>query len=278
MEPTVIVQDTGSAEWNLDGTFRSTELPVMVINPPSGGKSAALQLVIDAVPSRIKNLPLSYIRFDDYDSDGNINMIAVYEKDGEGSSDEPVEESESTISINGGGGTAHVTEALGVQTLLFNDSGRNFKEITAIGWNGKYGDDSEIAGVDTIAANPRLVITKNIRASKLTTAYIRRLLRLVGTVNSSSFKGWDRGEVLFEDFSYSAPDDNSASVPVTFNFAVRMNENNYSYGGKTISKLGWEYVWGISEKKNNSGVTDMKTTAAWKAQIYPFADFSGLGL
>lgn len=276
METKVIVQNNGSAEWNLDGTFRSTEIPVLIINP-IGGKSAAVQLVKDNVPEVVDSLPLSYIRFDDYDSDGNINMVAVYEKNGDKNSDDE-SDPESTISITGGGGTSHITEALVEQTLLFNDSNKRHRPPeTAIGWNGKSGAESEVSGVDIVSANCRLVITKDMSVSKLTTSYIRKLLKMIGTVNSGKFKGWDRGEVLFEDFSYSAPDSGQKRVTVTFNFAIQMNEENFYYAGHTISKLGWEYVWGMTEELNNEKF-GLKTVRAYKAQVYPFADFSAIGV
>ena len=278
METQVIVQNNGSAEWNLDGTCRSTELPVLIINP-QGGKSAAVQLVVEAVPPDVDGLPLSYIRFDDYDSDGNINMIAVYDSEGAGGDDNSEEEAQSTISITGGGGSSHVTEALTENTVIF-DEGRIKKHPRyGIGWNGKNGTDSDVAGVDTVAPNCKLVITKKFKVSALTTAYIRKCLKLIGSVNNSSFKGWERGEVLFEDFSYSVPD-NAKKIDVTFNFAIQMNEKNYDYKGHKISKLGWEYVWGITDTvvNRNTNRKELKMVSAYKSQIYPYADFSGLGL
>jgi hypothetical protein len=237
-----------------------------------------VQLVKDNVPESIDSLPLSYIRFDDYDSDGNINMVAVYETNSTGGSDNQEDDPESTISITGGGGTSHVTESLVEQTLLFNDSNKRHRHPgTAIGWNGKSGTESEVTGVDVVSANCRLVITKNMSVSKLTTSYIRKLLKMIGTVNSGKFKGWDKGEVLFEDFSYSAPDSGQKRVAVTFNFAIRMNETDFSFAGRRISKLGWEYVWGMTEEFHND-IIGLKTVRAYKAQVYPFADFSAIGV
>ena len=280
MENQVFVQNNGSAEWNLDGTCRSTELPVLIINP-TGGKSAAVQLVKKSVPPSIDGLPLSYIRFDEYDSDGNINMVAVYDSKSEDNTSDDVDEPESTISVNGGGGSSHVTEAL-AQTELFNDSQIKNDPKLRVGWNGKKGADSEVTGVDIIAPNCKLVITKKMRISSLTTSYIRKCLKLIGKVNASSFKGWEKGEVLFEDFSYTLPDNADKKVDVTFNFAVQMNESGYSYHGRTISKLGWEYVWSMTEevKTENEGEkkTELKTVSAYKAQVYPFGNFSSLGL
>ena len=272
----IFVQNNGSAECNLDVTCRSTELPVLVINP-EGGKSAAVKRVIDEVPPRVDGLPLSYIRFEDYDSEGNMNLVAVYASEGEGDKEESEEEEESVVTVNGGGGTAHITEAL-VQTRLWGtkDAG------TAIGWNGRTKEESEVSGVDIGAANCRLSISKSMRFSKLSTTYVRKLLKMIGRVNSASFKGWDRGEVLFEDFSYSAPEKGQKYVTVTFNFAIQMNESGYSYAGRTLKKEGWEYIWGITEQvkkeKDGNNVSGVETKHAYRAQVYPYADFSSLGL
>ena len=148
----------------------------------------------------------------------------------------------------------------------------------AIGWNGKSGDDCEIAGVDVPTAQLRETYTKQMKISKLTTAFKRKVAALVGKVNSGSFKGWSAGEVMFLGMSYATPSKKAKKVTVTFNFAIQPNETGVKIAGKSVSKKGFEYVWAISKTVASSGTPKLEVEGIYVDQVCEYASFSGLGL
>ena len=155
----------------------------------------------------------------------------------------------------------------------------------AIGWNGKSGDDCEIAGVDIPTAQLRETYTKQMRISRLTTSYKRSVASLVGKVNSGSFKGWSAGEVMFLGMSYSTPAKKASKVTVTFNFAIQPNESaiqpnesNVKIGGHSVSKKGFEYAWAISKSVAAGGGPKIEVEGIYVDQVCEYASFSALGL
>lgn len=272
----VFVQADGSAEWSLNGKCKSAEIPVFIVNP-EGGKSAAVQTVIDNVPPAFDGLPLSRVRFDSYDSEGNLNMVAVYEATTSEQEEEPEEEQEASVSFSCGATTIHITEAY-EQTQIYGNPQNAHKFI---GWNGKEGDDSQIDGVDVQMGEMSETYTKTMRRSDVySTTYRRQLHKLVGKVNNAPFFGWEAGEVMFMGASFSAPvkGDGSDLVEVSFNFSIQLNEKDYSFEGKKISKKGFEYVWSIQETYTENKRPVAKVKAAWKAVVVKSANFAVLGL
>ena len=270
----------GSETWNLDGTCDSAEIPFFIINPDS--KSAAISAAQTAAPSTYGNLPLAKLRFDGFDNDGNITVIAVYEKQdsGDGGYDET---DEPTVNFDCSTGTLHVTEPIS-QVCVYSADGpaESAAEAAAIpiGWNGKFGSESEAAGVDISTGELKETYTKVLSRSTVTgDAWKRKIADLVGKVNSSSFKGWQPGEVMFLGASYSAPLKGVTKVQVSFHFAIHLNESNVKVSGQTISSCdGYEYLWAISSDKAESGKLTKKVKKIYKAVVCQSASFSTLGL
>ena len=117
-----------------------------------------------------------------------------------------------------------------------------------------------------------------MRLSRLTTAYKRTVASLVGKVNSSSFKGWSAGEVMFLGMSYSTPASGAEKVVVTYNFAIQPNESGVKIGDRMVSKKGFEYVWAISKTIAANGGPRMQLDGIYVDQVCEYASFSSLGL
>ena len=268
----IFVQADGKATWNLDGECESAELPVFIINPESD-KSQAAQDVKNAVPATFEGLPLSKIQFDSYDSEGNINMIAIYEKETVQSS-ESNEDNAPTLSFNCNAVSLHIDEAYSNTTIVGSlDAGKS------IGWNGKTGDEAEFAGVDIQTGEMRETYTKVMRYTAITTDYKKKLRKLIGKVNKSSFKGWDAGEVMFMGASFSTPTKGQENVTVSFEFNVQPHENSVKIFGQTVNKKGFEYVWAIRETRvEENSLPKVIIKGAYKSVVVQSADFSVLGL
>ena len=148
----------------------------------------------------------------------------------------------------------------------------------AIGWNGKTGAEMSVAGVDVPTAQLRETYTKTMRLSRITTAFKRKVARLVGKVNSGPFKGWEKGEVMFLGMSYSSPARRSSRVNVAFNFAIQPNEEE-SVCGRNVSKKGFEYAWGLSKTVvDENGVPKADVEAIYVDEVCRYDSFSALGL
>ena len=266
----------GSEKWTSKTVCASAEIKYYVINPTS--KSAAIEAVFDAAPKTYGSLSFSGVRFDGYDGDGNIELTAEYEAgySGGGGSDS---DEEPTESFECGGGTKHVTVAI-KQRRVFGGTTDDANGL--IGWNGKSGSECEVAGVDLPAASPRQTYTKVMRVSAVTnTAYKRRVSGLVSKVNSKPFKGWEAGELMFENLSYSTPASGQTHVTVTFNFKVSLNEAAAKVAGKSIGKKeGHEYVWTRHKtaKDSSTGAPKTEVDSIYVSTVCEAADFAVLGL
>lgn len=258
-----------------EGNYTSIEMPYIVFG--CDDEDDALNCVYRAIDKELYSLPLESVEIQEKCNNKTYKVNVVYRKeqaDSGGGSFSNNESEEPTVSFDCGGGTKHVQYSLSQKTVYGNkDPGG------AIGWNGKGGDDCQIAGVDIPTAQLRETYTKVMRLSRLTTSYKRKVAALVGKVNSSSFKGWSAGEVMFLGMSYSSPASGAEKVVVTYNFAVQPNESQVKVGNKRVSKKGFEYVWAISKTVvGSNGAPEMQLEGIYVDQVCEYASFSGLGL
>ncbi len=272
MAMTIFRTQEGSETWDSNGNVKQYEIKYFVISPES--KDSAIRAVFDDSPASYSGLSRNSVRFDGFDDDGNAELTVVYEK--KGSSFSTTSE-DISVSFDCGGGTRHVAMAIS-QKCLWKKDGVTFRDAKKmIGWNGKTGSDSVISGVDVPFAQPRETYTKTMEVP-LSTSKRRTIASLVGCVNSSKWKGWNRGEVMFLGCSYSGTENEKAQV--SFNFAIQMNEEGIEIadGVPPIKKEGHVYIWTQQETitKNDAPVADV--TAVYAAQVAKYADFSQLGL
>lgn len=256
---------------NAYGECVSSEINYIVFDATDEDK--ALKAVLSYAPKEMSGAELSKIEINERLEETTFSVIATYDSNQSQQSTKEEDDEESTLSFSCGGGSAHMTVAYSQQCIL--DGGIN--PGLAIGWNGKTkSDEMEIAGVDVPAPEFRETYTKRMNVSKLTTAYRKKVGNLVGKVNNSSFKGWQAGEVMFTNISFSA-NDKSNKVIVTFEFAIRPNEKTTLWG-HDVPKKGYDYLWTIPCEKVENGIPVVKPRAIFKAQVVQYADFSVLGV
>lgn len=252
------------------GKYKSIEITYVVFDVES--EHEALEVVLKEIPKENGELPLENVEIEEKCGNHVFRVTAHYSKE-ENTGTNSDDDEEPTVSFDCGGGSKHLLYSLS-QKKVFGDKDPG----GAIGWNGKSGDDCEITGVDIPTAQLRETYTKQMRVSSLSTGYKRKVASLVGKVNSSSFKGWSAGEVMFLGMSYSTPAKKAKKVTVTFNFAIQPNESNVNVGGKSVSKKGFEYVWAISKTIINNGIPKMAVEGIYVDQVCEYASFSSLGL
>ena len=107
-------------------------------------------------------------------------------------------------------------------------------------------------------------------------------MELTGKVNSSSFKGFDAGEVLFLGASGTRRGTGSKDLwEITFKFAVSPNTKNLKVGDISVgSKKGWEYMWVKyqSDIDNSRENIIAKPVGVYIEQVYEYANLRGLGI
>jgi hypothetical protein len=257
-----------------NGKYKSVEIRYIVFE--AADEDTALTAVLGVAAKELNELPLDSIEIDERCGDQTFKINALYKTEdisSSGGGDDDDDDEDPTISFDCGGGSKHLLYSL-AQKKVFGDKDPG----GAIGWNGKTGDDCEITGVDIPTAQLRETYTVQMRVSKLSTSYKKKVAALVGKVNSGTFKGWSAGEVMFLGMSYSTPAKKAKKVTVTFNFAIQPNESKVKVGGKSVSKKGFEYVWAISKTIANNGTPKMQVEGIYVDQVCEYASFSSLGL
>ncbi len=276
MDMTIHRTQEGSETWDAYGNIKEFEIKYFVTNPTS--KSAAMQAVLDDSPVSNGDLNRSGVRFDSYDDDGNMEISVLYEgNDNSGGDSSDDENSDPTVSFDCSGGTKHITHAISQRKAYpsgADDTGG------AIGWNGKPGPEMEITGVDVPTGQLRESYTKIFRMSEITTAKKRAWNSLVGKVNSSSFKGWSPGEVMFLGCSFSGTNKGSSKVSVQFNFSIQENESSAKINGVSCgSKQGFQCIWAMSDTaKGNDDTPVANIKGVYVATVCESGNFGTLGI
>lgn len=134
-------------------------------------------------------------------------------------------------------------------------------------------------GVDTLLPVGRFSETHYMRSGKVTAAYRRKLIGMVGKINSRTFRGFKPQEVLFAGASGTRI--GRARWQITFNFMVSLEESGITIGPFTgISKAGWDVIWtrykDVSDTAKGEVVRTVK--AVFVEQVYQAMDFAILGI
>jgi hypothetical protein len=182
--------------------------------------------------------------------------------------------SESQYSFDTGGGTQHITQGLA-----------NVQRVAAPGFMAPnfYGaigvTDDRVEGTDITVPVFNFTETHYILNELVTPAYKLALFNLTGKVNGGGFKGFAKGEVLFLGASGSKR--GLEDWEITFRFAASPNVASLSLGSITgISKEGWHYLWlrFMDDEDATAKALIKRPIAAYVEQVYPYGDFSGLGI
>lgn len=140
----------------------------------------------------------------------------------------------------------------------------------------------EVKGIDIVVPALKLNIHFRHPAGDIPMSRVRALDRVTGMVNSTSFFGWNPGEVLF--LGARGADGASAEAQITYSFAMSKNadgNDTLTIGEITgIDKKGWDVIW-ISYRENTSNNRFVKEPEfVYIERVYErldFAEFFGFG-
>ncbi|GAB6184611.1 hypothetical protein [Thermopirellula anaerolimosa] len=187
---------------------------------------------------------------------------------------QPPETGDSSYQFDTGGGTQHITQSL--QTVgRYAPSGK-----TAPDFQGAIGvTHDNVEGVDIAVPVFNFSETHYIASPLVTSAYKATLFSLTGKVNGGTFRGFAPGEVLF--LGASGSQRGQEDWEITFRFAASPNVTGLVIGNIAgISKKGWEYLWVRYADDEDAAAKALvkRPIAAYVEQVYPYGDFSGLGI
>jgi hypothetical protein len=222
----------------------------------------------------------------EYQGDDSWKVTINYEKIGadDATQTAPLKRARS---FDTSGGTKHITVSVtGADKAAYAAGG-----ATPTSMGGAIGvDDNGVNGVDIVDPALQWQESYDVPSSYVTSAYIRNLAIVTGTVNTASFRGFAAGEVLFVGATGSHEwDDQRGNGPwsLTFKFVASPNAGS----GKTlpaltidgitgIEKGGHEYLWIQYAKVEDSAKAQLarRPFAVYVDKVYRDGDFSLLGI
>ncbi len=218
--------------------------------------------------------------------DNAWQLTINYSKDGAEDGTEPLKRARSFDTT---GGTQHITQAaqgdiVGVSGNAITTASpeRRFPPSAPM-MNGAIGVDSNgVNGVDIVSPQLQWQESYDVPNAYITSAYIRGLAGITGTVNNASFRGFAAGEVLFLGCLGSQEwDDQKGRGPwsLTYRFVASQNVTNKTIGSISgIDKKGHEYLWVRYEDAVSSSSLIKQPKAVYVDKVYMDGDFSGLGI
>lgn len=260
---------------NAKGEVTEIEIPYLVFEAEN--EDAALA----AARSKAASHTVSGMVLDEVEVTERVNrdtwkVKAIWKDEDSDDPDDPDEDEETTsFAFDTGGGTMHRNQSLKTVSKVPND---------APDFNGAIEVDNEgnVNGVDVTMPVLNFTETHTMNGSRVTTSYKKTVAALTGTVNSSGFRGFSAGEVLFLGASGTKRSKKpNAPWEITFRFAVSPNQSSLQVGKLKVSnKKGWDYLWvryadKVAENRKN---VIKEPVAAYVEQVYPTGDFGNLGL
>ncbi len=261
MPTPIIIERFDSKEVSESKDNPTHDLVYMIMNTED--YSTAKSLMASALPAKVGDLFL-----DDY------HIVHLGNGVWEGTARYVKWKSESQYSFDTGGGTQHISQS------IVNVGSYAAPGFSAPNFFGAIGvTDDRVEGTDITVPVFNFTETHYILNELVTPAYKLALFNLTGKVNGGGFKGFAKGEVLF--LGASGAKRGLDDWEITFRFAASPNVASLTLGSITgISKEGWQYLWVrfIDDEDATAKALIKRPVAAYVEQVYPYGDFSGLGI
>lgn len=260
---------------NAKGEVTEIEIPYLVFE--AADEDAALAAARTKAAARtVSGMVLDELEVTERVNKDTWKVKAIYKDEDSDDPADPDEDEETTsFAFDTGGGTMHRNQSIKTVSKVPND---------APDFNGAIEVDNEgnVNGVDVTMPVLNFTETHTMNGSRVTTSYKKTVAALTGTVNSSGFRGFSAGEVLFLGASGTKRSKKpNAPWEITFRFAVSPNQPSLQVGKlKVPNKRGWDYLWVRYADKvaDNRKNVIKEPVAAYVEQVYPTGDFGNLGL
>lgn len=133
--------------------------------------------------------------------------------------------------------------------------------------------DGSVEGCEIVI--PALKMTYNFKhpLGVITEAHARLLATYTGMVNSTAFRGFPAGELLF--LGANGSDGTESEANVSYEFVASQNLTGLTIGTLTsIAKKGWEYLWIEYKDETVAGKTVTRPEYVHIERVYDTLDFA----
>jgi hypothetical protein len=224
----------------------------------------------------------------EYLGDKAWQLEVSYVSDG-GNDDQQPDPLKRSRSFDTGGATQHITQAIPSDTFPFGDQSFHTGSPAAPNMKGAIGVDGDtVQGVDIVVPQLTWTETYDVPTLYVTTAYIKKVSQLTGTVNNAPFREFAEGEVLFMGASGSQQwdlDKGDGPWSLSYKFVASANQGE----GKTfpaitigdiedIEKDGHDYLWVRYEDAVENSTLFKKPKFVYVDKVYRRGNFKDLGI
>ncbi len=260
----------------IDAEGGVTELGIPYLVFDASDEDDALSAVRAKAAARtVEGMALDSVEIDERVNASTWRVKAVYAAKSSSGEGEDDEEDAYSVSFDTGGGTMHMIQSLGTVFKAPND---------APDFGGAIGVDAEgnVEGVDVQMPTFSFQETHTLAGTVVTDDWKKKVAGITGTLNSSSFRGFEAGEVLFLGASGSKRSrKKSAKWEITFRFSVSPSRTGLKVGDLTVTKKrGWDYLWVTyrTAVAANGKSLVRKPSAVYVEKVFPDGDFGTLGI
>jgi len=227
------------------------------------------------------------------------HLTVDYVKEGGADDDTQTDPLRRSRSFDTSGGTQHITQGLPVGSGETLDFERRYPAAGPDGAPNQSGaigvDGNTVQGVDIVVPALQWTETYDVPSVYVSTAYIKKLAKVTGTVNSAPFRGFPADEVLFVGASGAQDwDSERGDGPwrLSFKFVQSPNAGPNNSGQNPadtlppitigsisgITKKGHEYLWVRYEDAVSSNALIKNPRAVYVNPVYRRESFAQLGI
>ncbi|MCR4414629.1 MAG: hypothetical protein NUV77_19605 [Thermoguttaceae bacterium] len=262
---TVVVAEKWESRQTIEGPDAQVDLVYIVCGTADDLEASAA--LLSASPATYNGLVRQYRRLERIAEDAWEGTVHYGRR-------EPVQTGDVTWEFDTTGGTQKLTQSLAT-IGAYAPPGQ-----TAPNFQGAIGvTHDSVEGVDITVPVFSFSLRATLADNLVTPAYRATIFGLTGRVNNAPFWGFAAGEVLF--LGATGTKKNAEDWEITYRFSASPNMTNIPVGPITVaSKKGWEYLW-VRYADDVDGTAKRavkRPLAAYVEQVYPYGDFSLLGI
>ncbi len=263
---------------NANQFLTELEIPYIVLGVQD--EDAAFVLVADKITSlgekTVENMVLDHLELDQQLGPDSFKIRAVYETTKSETNTSGSGQNQPSFSFDTGGGTMHMTQSLATKGIY----AARGQTAQSFGGAIEVDENNDVKGIDITTPLTSFNETHYFKPSRVSAAYRRTVADLTGRVNSSRFKGYAAGEVLFQGASGTRRGTKATDLwEINFKFIVSPNRKGIKINDITIAeKEGWDYMWFRYEAQvsSDSKALIKKPVAAYVEQVYERRSFGAL--